>query len=94
MCSKISFNSRKRVERNVNTDRKMFIFPELCDSSKEINSKVEKILKNSLDLIPSVRIQIIGGKFTEGESDGIKCRLPFNFFLLYKSVLELSRDHF
>ena len=80
MCSKISFNSRKRVERNVNTDRKMFIFPELCDSSKEINSKVEKILKNCLDLIPSVRIQIIGGKFTEGESDGIKCRLPFKFF--------------
>ena len=53
------------------------------------NVKAEKILKNSLDLIPSVRIQIIGGKFTEGESDGIKCRLPFNFFLLYKSVLEL-----
>ena len=28
---------------------------------------------------PSVKIQIIGGKFTEGEGDGIKSRLPLKF---------------
>ena len=65
------------------TEKIFKVFPELCDSSKEINCKVEKILRRGLDSIPSpspsVKIQIIGGKFTEGEGDGIKSRLPLKF---------------
>ena len=48
-----------------------------------VSGKVEKILKGSLDLIPSpspsVKIQIMGGT-AEGEGDGIESKLPFKIF--------------